>query len=245
MTALNSLNPFLFVAFPYVAMLVFVIGLTLRYKNRGFTVTSLSSQFLEGRELFWGVVPFHVGLLVIFTGHLTAFLVPSAILAWNGEPVRLIILEVSAFGFGLSVLVGLIALMVRRITNRRIRAVTTPMDVAIELLLLAQIILGCWVAIGFRWGSSWFAADLSPYLLSLFTLSPETEAVYALPWVIKLHIVGAFLILFMVPFSRLAHIFVAPLHYLVRPYQQVIWNWDRHRIRDPQTPWSKARPRNN
>lgn len=242
---MNVLNAFLFVGFPYAAILVFVIGLTLRYRNRGFTISSLSSQFLEGRKLFWGVVPFHVGLLVVMTGHLLAFLVPSAILGWNADPLRLIILEVSAFTFGLSVLVGLVALMARRLTDPRVRAVTTPMDIFIEVLLLIQVILGCWVALGYRWGASWFAADLTPYLWSLLTLTPETAAVNALPVVIKLHIFFAFLLMFMVPFTRLAHVFVAPLHYLVRPYQQVIWNWDPKAIRDPATPWSPTQPKNN
>jgi nitrate reductase gamma subunit len=159
--------------------------------------------------------------------------------------VRLIILEVTAFVFGATVLVGLGSLMLRRISSARIRAVTTRMDIAIELLLLAQVVLGLWIALGYRWGSSWFAADLSPYLMSLVTLTPETEAVFALPWVIKLHIFGAFVILFMVPFTRLVHFVVAPLHYVVRPYQQVIWNWDRRAIRNPETAWSKMRPRNN
>jgi nitrate reductase gamma subunit len=135
--------------------------------------------------------------------------------------------------------------MVRRFTNPRIRAVTTKADIAIELLLLAQVVFGCWIALGFRWGASWFAADLSPYLWSLVKLTPETPAVFALPWVIKLHIVGAFAILFMVPFTRLVHFVVAPMHYIVRPYQLVMWNWDRRAIRDPSTPWSKARPRAN
>ena len=119
---------------------------------------------------------------------------------------------------------------------------TTRTDIAIELLLLAQVVLGCWIALGYRWGSSWFAADLTPYLRSLGTLTPETAAVFALPWVIKLHIVGAFAILLLVPFTRLVHFIVAPLHYVVRPYQQVIWNWNRKAIRDPDTPWSEARP---
>ena len=160
-------------------------------------------------------------------------------------PVRLIILETTAFVFGLCVLVGLTGLMYRRFTNPRIRAVTTRMDVGIELLLLAQVVLGAWIALGYRWGASWFAADLTPYLWSIVTLSPDAVAVSALPWVIKLHIVGAFALLFMVPFTRLVHVVVAPLHYIVRPYQQVIWNWDRKTIRDPNTPWSKARPRSN
>jgi nitrate reductase gamma subunit len=239
---MNALNTFLFVAFPYVAIIVFVVGVAYRYRRKGFTVSSLSSQFLEGRQLFWGTVPFHIGILVVFFGHLIAFLFPRATLAWNSVPVRLIILEVSAFVFGLTVLVGLTALMIRRLTHGRIRAVTTKTDIAIELLLLAQVVLGCWIALGYRWGSSWFAADLTPYLWSLGTLAPETAAVFALPWVIKLHIVGAFAVLLLVPFTRLVHFIVAPLHYVVRPYQQVIWNWNRKAIRDPGTPWSKVRP---
>jgi nitrate reductase gamma subunit len=242
---MNALNMFLFVAFPYVAVIVFVLGVVYRYRQKGFTVSSLSSQFLEGNTLFWGTIPFHIGILVVFFGHLIAFVFPRATLAWNSLPVRLIILEVTAFVFGLSVLVGLVSLMYRRLTNPRIRAVTTHTDVAIEFLLLGQVVLGCWIALGFRWGASWFAADLSPYLWSLVKLTPETAAVFALPWVIKLHIVGAFAIVFMVPFSRLVHFVVAPLHYIARPYQQVMWNWDRKTIRDPRTPWSEARPRSN
>ncbi len=61
---------------------------------------------------------------------------------------------------------------------------------------------------------------------------------------IKLHIIGAYAILFMVPFTRLVHFIVAPLDYLVRPYQQVIWNWDREAVRDPRTAWSATRPKN-
>ena len=242
---MNALNTFLFVVFPYVAVMVFVVGVAYRYRQKGFTVSSLSSQFLEGKQLFWGTIPFHFGILVVFLGHLIALLLPRATLAWNSMPMRLITLEVTAFVFGLSMLVGLTALMYRRVANARIRAVTTPMDIVIELLLLAQVVLGCWVALGFRWGSSWFAADLTPYLWSLVRLAPETDAVFALPWVIKLHIVGAFALLLMVPFSRLVHFVVAPLNYIVRPYQQVMWNWDRKTIRDPSAPWTKTRPTAN
>ncbi len=241
---MNALNTFLLVAFPYVAVAVFVLGTLYRWRQTGFTVSSLSSQFLEGKKLFWGVIPFHVGLLVVLGGHLVAFFFPWAILGWNAAPVRLIVLEVSAFVFGVSVLVGLVQLIYRRLTVPRIKAVTTGMDIAVEFLLLAQVILGCWIALGFRWGSSWFAADLTPYLWSLVRLSPETSAVFALPWVIKLHIFGAFLLVFMVPFSRLIHFVVAPLHYITRPYQQVMWNWDRKKVRDPSEAWSKHRPKN-
>src|SRR3990170_5180471 len=108
MTALNTL---LFVAFPYVAIIVFVVGVAYRYRQKGFTVSSLSSQFLEGRSLFWGSVPFHIGVLVVFFGHLIAFLLPQATLAWNRIPMRLIVLEMTAFAFGVTILIGPVALL--------------------------------------------------------------------------------------------------------------------------------------
>jgi nitrate reductase gamma subunit len=119
------------------------------------------------------------------------------------------------------------------------------MDYFVEFMLLAQVLLGCWIALGYRWGSSWFAADLSPYLWSIIKLSPQTEAVVAMPLVIKAHIVGAFSIILIFPFTRLVHILVAPFHYIWRPYQVVIWNWDKKRVRKASTEWSRARPRNN
>jgi nitrate reductase gamma subunit len=242
---MTTLNNLLFIALPYVAVVVFIVGTVYRYRQTGFKFSSLSSQFLEGDRLFWGAVPFHFGMLVLFLGHLSAWLLPGTTLLWNSQPVRLIILEVTAFTFGLSVLVGLIALLVRRITNPRVRIVTTKMDIAIELLLLAQVVLGCWIALGYRWGASWFASDLSPYLWSIVSFDPKIQAVSAMPLVIRLHIVGAFTILLMIPFTRLVHFLVAPFHYVVRPYQVVMWYWDRRLVRDPKTAWSEARPRNN
>jgi nitrate reductase gamma subunit len=119
------------------------------------------------------------------------------------------------------------------------------MDIFIFLLLIVEVILGCWIALGYRWGSSWFAADLSPYLWSIVKLSPQIGAVSAMPVVIKLHIILAFFIVLIFPFTRLVHFLVAPFHYIIRPYQVVIWNWDRKAIRDPNTPWSPTPPKNN
>ena len=242
---MQALNNFFFIAFPYVAIAVFFVGTIWRYRQTGFKFSSLSSQFLEGQKLFWGIVPFHIGILALFLGHLIAFLFPQTTLLWNSQPVRLIIIEVAAFIFGMSVLVSLAGLMWRRITNPRIRVVTNKMDMVLEWVLLIQVVFGCWIALGYRWGSSWFAADLSPYLWSIVKLNPEISAVQAMPWVIQAHIVGAFLILLLIPFTRLVHFLVAPLHYIARPYQQVIWYWDRKQIRSEHTPWSEKRPKNN
>ena len=221
------------------------MGTIRRYLTQGFGISSLSAQFLEGRVGFWGTVPFHISILMLFLGHLVIFLFPDLTLAWNSDPIRLIIHEGVAFTFGLVVLVTLAGLIVRRWSNPRLRKVTSRMDILIEVLLLAQIVLGCWIALGYRWGSSWFASDLSPYLWSIVTFNPEIAAVAALPLIIKLHIAGAFVIVLLIPFTRLAHLLVAPFHYLWRPYQVVMWHWDRKRIRSPETAWQTHRPENN
>lgn len=239
---MNTLHSFLFSVLPYIAVAVFCVGSVYRYKVSPFKYSSLSSQFLEGKKLFWGSVPFHFGMLVVFLGHLIAFLFPRSILAWNNHPVRLIVLELTGFIFGLSLLVGLTHLFIRRVTDPRVNAVTNWMDIVVELLLLFQVVLGCWTALGYRWGSSWFAADLSPYLWSIVKLNPQIEAVKAMPHVVQFHIIGAYLILLLVPFTRLVHFLVVPFHYIFRPYQQVIWYWDRKSINNVLTVWSKRRP---
>lgn len=242
---METLYNFLFIALPYVALTVFLIGTIYRYKGTKFKFSSLSSQFLEGRKLFWGSVPFHYGIIFLFFGHLIAFLIPGTVIAWNSEPLRLVILEVTGFVFGLSALVGMVSLFFRRTTDARIKVVTSKMDLIIELLIITQIILGLWIAYGFRWGSSWFASVLSPYLWSIFYLNPNIEAVSNMPLVIQLHISLAFFIVLLIPFTRLVHLLVPPLHYLWRPYQRVIWYWDRKKVRNPKSPWSVTKSQNN
>lgn len=240
-----TLNIFFFIALPYVALIVFLIGSVYRYRSKKFSYSSLSSQFLETRQLYWGSLPFHWGILFLFFGHLIAFLFPGYILLWNQIPVRLAILEVSAFIGGVATFIGLLSLLYRRFTNVRLRVVTSVMDIILEILLIIQIFVGLWVAYGFRWGSSWFAAVLSPYLTSIFSLNPQMDAVAMFPFIVQLHIILAFVILTIIPFTRLVHLLVYPLSYLWRPYQKVIWNWDRKKIRNPKTEWTLHKPRNN
>ncbi|MBV46713.1 MAG: respiratory nitrate reductase subunit gamma [Dehalococcoidia bacterium] len=242
---MDSLNTFFFTGYPYVAVIVFLLGTIYRYRKKGFQVTSLSVQFLEGRVGFWGTVPFHWGILMILLGHLVAFIIPSAVIAWNSGPTRLSIHEGVNFTFAVALVVGLVALILRRLFHPRIRVVTTSMDLFIEFALLFQALIGCWIALNYRWGSTWFAADLSPYLWSLMMFNPQPEAVIAMPVAIRVHIIMAFSIFLVFPFTRLVHILVAPFHYIWRPYQIVIWYWDRKQIRRSSTAWSEARPKNN
>ncbi|HHQ48345.1 MAG TPA: nitrate reductase, partial [Acidobacteria bacterium] len=91
----------LFVVLPYVALVLFFLVTIQRYRAQRFTYSSLSSQFLENREHFWGVVPFHYGVLAVLTGHVAAWLLPKQILAFNARPVRLYTLEITGLTLGL------------------------------------------------------------------------------------------------------------------------------------------------
>ena len=238
------LDNFLFIGLPYATLIVFLVGTIYRYRAAKFSYSSLSSQFLEGRQLFWGSVPFHWGILLLFFGHLIAFLIPKSVLAFNSHPLRLFVIEVASFMFGVIVLFGLLTLFMRRMRNPRLKPVTSRMDIAIEILLILQVVIGLLLALTARWGSTWFASVMTPYIWSIFFLQPDISAISTLPVLAKLHIVGACLIFMLIPFSRLVHLLVVPLHYLWRPYQRVIWNWHRKEIRHPETQWTVKRPEN-
>ena len=216
-------DAFLFGTLPYAALAVFLFASIWRYRVARYSFSSLSSQFLENRQHFWGLVPFHYGIITVLMGHLVAFLIPSAILAWNGRPLRLYILEVSALAFGVMTLVGLIASMVRRGTVSTVRAVTNGRDWLVLALLLAQAVTGVAIASMYPWGSSWYAATAVPYLWSLFTLNPAVAGLAAMPWLVKFHMANAFVLLAFAPFSRLLHVLVVPIPYLWRKTQVVRW----------------------
>ena len=238
-------NNFFFIGLPYAAMVIVLVGSIMRYMNYGFKISSLSSQFLEGKELFYGSRPFHWGLIFLFFGHLVAFLFPRSVIAWNSVPVRLLILEVTALGFGLAALFGLALLVVRRAKNKRLIIVTSKMDVFVYVILFTQIISGLWVAYFVRWGSAWFPTVMTPYLKSILLFDPDIAAVAAMPLSVKIHIVSAFTLIGIIPFTRFMHFLVYPFTYFYRPYQYVIWNWDRKKIRSSRKLVNGVRSKNN
>lgn len=241
----GMINTLMFMVLPYLAFGVFIVGSIYRYKSKGYQVSSLSSQFLEGKKLFWGSLPFHWGLFILFFGHLIAFLFPSAVLAWNGQPIRLLILEVSSFAFGLAALLGLILLIKRRLQSRMLMVVSNKMDMVVYTILTIQILSGLGVAFFVRWGSSWFSSVLTPYLRSIFSFNPDINAVSELPWLIQIHIISAFLIIGIIPFTRFMHFLVAPFDYAWRKYQLVVWNWNPKNIRTSKRYNFGKKPRNH
>ncbi len=223
----------MFAVAPYVAIALAVCVSIYRYRVQKFTYSSLSSQFLESKLLFWGSIPFHWGILAILSMHLLAFLVPSAILLWNGDPLRLYLLEGTGLALGLWALAGLSILTYRRLNTPRIQAVSTGVDMLVLVGLLVSVLTGVMTAFMYRWGSNWFAAVAAPYLWSVVLFNPRVDLVAGLPLLVKAHIFNFYLLLALFPFSRLVHIVTVPLGYLVRPWQIVIWN--RH-------PWTLKRP---
>lgn len=229
-----------FIVLPYIAVTLLVVVSIYRYVTNKFSYSSLSSQFLEGDELFYGSVPWHIGIIGALTGHVIGFFFPKEVLWFNGVPLRLYVLETTGFVFGLLALIGIVALVWRRITTSRVRSVTSAVDTVVLILLFAQVVLGVYTALFYRWGSSWFAASLVPYLRSLFFFQPDLANILPMPLVVRLHIINAFLLVAIFPFSRLVHMVSIPLTYLWRPYQVVIWNWNRRKTR-AQYPASLSR----
>lgn len=223
----------MFAVAPYVALALAVCVSIYRYRVQKFTYSSLSSQFLERKLLFWGSIPFHWGIVTILTMHFLAFLVPQAVLLWNGDPLRLYLLEATGFALGLWTLAGLVILTYRRLNTPRIQAVSTGVDMLVLVGLLVSVLTGVLTAFMYRWGSNWFAAVAAPYLWSVVLFNPRVELVAGLPMLVKAHIFNFYLLLALFPFSRLVHVVTVPLGYLVRPWQIVIWN--RH-------PWAANRP---
>lgn len=221
----------LFGVLPYIALLIGIFAPIIRYRYQRFKFSSISSQFLEGKELFWGSVPWHYGIIGVLTGHFIGFIFPKQVLLFNSIPVRLVILEVTGLAMALLALLGLILLIIRRFENKRVKVVSTKSDYIILFVLLIQVLSGIGIAISYRWGSNWYASSMAPYLKSILLFNPNIGYVASMPWLVKLHIVNAYLIIFLIPFTRFLHFLVVPLPYLTRPWQIIRWNWDPSKAR--------------
>lgn len=217
----------LFAIFPYVAVALAVIVGVYRFASDRYSWSSHSSQFLEGKVLYWGSVPWHFAILLVLAAHLLAFLFPEAWGTLAGRPLRLYLLEATGLVLGATTVVGVALLLLRRGSNARVASVSTPVDYLVLVLLLAQVATGVWIAFTLRWGSVWYLHTAAPWLWSLLKLDPQVQYLAALPWIVKVHAANAFLLVALFPFSRLVHIVTIPLEYLGRPAQVVIWNRER------------------
>ena len=222
------MNALLLLALPYTAFVVCVAGVIWRFR-RGETISSQSSQILESRWLVWGTVPFHLGVGILFLGHLLPLLVPDVWRAIVSDRNALVALESIGAAAAILCLAGLVVLLIRRLTSGAVRAGSSAADVIVLAVLIAQVALGLAVATMHRWGAVWSIGTVVPYLRSLMTFRPEPAFVAGVPFVMTLHLAGAWVVLALLPFTRLIHMLTLPLGYLRRHPQRVIWTAESSR----------------
>lgn len=215
----------LFVWYPYVCLTVFLLGSLIRFDREPYSWKAGSSQMLCKRQLRWGSNLFHVGILFLLLGHTVGLLTPTSVytLVMSVEQKQLI--AVAAGGIaGVICFVGLTLLLHRRLFDARIRRTSSAMDIAILALLWIQLVLGLLTlpfSIGHRDGSVMLI--LSHWAQGIVTLHPvDAKTLQGLDWPYLTHLVLGMTLFLVFPFSRLVHIWSAPVWYLGRRGYQVV-----------------------
>jgi nitrate reductase gamma subunit len=211
----------LWVIFPYICLAVFVVGHFWRYKYDKFGWTTRSSQLYENRLLRWGSPLFHFGLLGVIGGHIIGLIVPKKWTDAVGVSEDIYhLLAVSLGGLaGVATIVGLAILIYRRRTVGPVFTATTKMDKLMYVFLAAVILLGMWNTVASSiFGHYDYREGVSVWFRSVFTFQPESQLISAAPLGFQAHALIAFALFALWPFTRLVHVFSAPVGYLTRPY---------------------------
>lgn len=214
----------LWTALPYVSLILLVVGLVWRYRTDQMGWTSRSSQWNESAILRWSSPMFHVGILLVGAGHVMGLLVPASWTRAAGIPEHVYHLMAVIPGSiaGVITLIGLAGLVYRRVVVRSVRLATTRNDLFMYVMLLIPVLLGAWATLSTqllaRGGGYNYRESISPWLRSVLTLSPQPELMAEVPLAFKLHVVAAFLLFAIWPFTRLVHVVSAPVGYVTRPY---------------------------
>lgn len=218
------LHQFAFGIYPYICASVFLIGSLIRFDREQYTWRSGSSQLLRARQLRLGSNLFHVGILFLFVGHLFGMLTPHILYEHFISPgAKQVLAMVSGGIAGVVCFIGLSLLIHRRLFDDRIRATSSAMDIAILLLLWLQLVLGL-ATIPFSAahldGSEML--KLSEWAQRIVTFrGGAADAIADVGWVFKAHMFLGLTVFLVFPFSRLVHIWSAPVWYVFRRYQVV------------------------
>ncbi|MGE0768512.1 MAG: respiratory nitrate reductase subunit gamma [Hyphomicrobiaceae bacterium] len=215
----------LFVWYPYVCLSAFVFGSLIRYDREQYTWKAGSSQLLRKRQLFWGSNLFHFGILFLFVGHFVGLLTPKAIYTLFITPEQKQLLAIMAGGIAGSIcFVGLTLLLHRRLLDPRVRQTSTYMDLAILIILWVQLVLGL-VTLPFSLSHTDGAVmiQLSHWAQGIVTVQPvDAKTLQGLAWPYLVHLVLGMTIFLLFPFSRLVHIWSAPVKYVARGGYQIV-----------------------
>jgi len=222
----DYLNSFFFGIYPYIALVVLAVGTIVRYDREPYTWRSGSSQLLRRKQLVWGSVLFHVGVLVIFFGHLVGLLTPIQLFDFIGigHGFKQVIAIVMGGISGVIALAGATLLLHRRLFDARVRATSSFGDSAILILLYLQLVLGVatiFVSVQHLDGGE--MVKFMAWALGIFTFQGGAAAYVAeAHWIFKLHLFLGLTIFLVFPFTRLVHMLSAPVRYIWRPGYQVV-----------------------
>jgi nitrate reductase gamma subunit len=222
----DFLHHFTFGIFPYVALTVFAVGSLIRFDREQYSWRSGSSQLLRKRQLVIGSVLFHVGILLLFVGHFVGLLTPHEVYEALGVsvPTKQMLAIVAGSIFGLICFAGLTILLHRRLFDPRIRGTSAPMDIFILCLLWVQLTLGlATIPYSIEHADGSVMLLLSEWAQRIVTFrSGASELVADVGIFYKIHIIMGLIVFMVFPFSRLVHIWSAPIWYIGRPGYQIV-----------------------
>jgi len=217
------LNAFIFIVLPYVALALFLFVTPYRYFSNRLTWSAYSTQFLEQEKLYWGSNPWHYGIIPVLIAHLVSVIAPGPMRAILGNQRVLILLEDVGQGLALLALFGILVLLIRRLRAPLLRPVTSAGDWVLLALLVVEVATGVYMGIFIRGGPLWYLYTAVPYFHSLLAFNPQIEFVADFPLVFKLHAAGAFLIVALLPFTKLVHLLFLPIAFLKDP--PILYRW--------------------
>lgn len=220
------MHQFLFGIYPYIALTVLIFGSIARYETEPFTWKSSSSQLLRRRQLIIGSVLFHVGVLVIFFGHLGGLLTPIWIFDALGisHGAKQLLAVIAGGVAGVMALAGGGMLFHRRWTDPRIRRTSSFADIGILALLLAQLVLGVGtIFVSLQHLDGHEMTKFMSWAQGIFTFDGQAASyIEDVALVFKLHLFLGLTIFLLFPFTRLVHMLSVPLRYLWRPGYQIV-----------------------
>jgi len=218
----NAFDVILWVAIPYAAIAVFIVGHIWRYRYDKFGWTTRSSQTYESRLLRWGSPMFHIGILMVIAGHVVGLLIPREWLYAIGISEEMYHIGATVLGTGAAILTlaGLAILIYRRRTVGPVFLATTVMDKVMYVFLGVTLLLGTAATVFYQVLGSGFhyRETVSPWIRSILIFQPQPELMLEVPLLFQLHVLSAFALFALWPFTRLVHVFSAPVGYLFRPY---------------------------
>jgi nitrate reductase gamma subunit len=217
------LNTLIFIVLPYTALALFLVVTPYRWFSNRLTWSAYSTQFVEQKTLFWGINPWHYGIIPLLAAHFLGVVAPGPMKALLSNQGTLLAVESIGLALGLFALFGSLVLLLRRSNSPMLKRMTVASDWVVLYLLAAQTATGVYIGTFMRWGSQWYLHTAVPYFYSLLTFNPQVEYLADFPLVFKLHAAGAFLIVALLPFTKMVHLLYQPVTFLKDP--PLLYRW--------------------